>query len=354
MGTQWATTYAAQIAEHMTQALMVTDPEFRVLHGNKRVAELLQVSDVAELVGTRLTSQADSGAIIVSPGFQHEVSGEALDGHYHLTSPFGKEVEVQLTFVATEAPQEGFLVWLNAARSMEAIDNEVFQSEKLAAMDNIVAGVAHELNNPMTAILGYSELLLQSEQNPRRKQRIALITEEADRCAKIIANMLSFTRSFGNKVEMANLGLLLDEVISLRAYQMRVDGIELDVQVDRNIPMSAVQPSAMRRLFLNIVHNAHQALQSVGDSNRHFDVALTYSDERIHIRMSDSGCGIPEDVRYKIFDPFFSTRPLGEGMGLGLSVAYGIVHEHKGKIWMEPRDGGGTTILMEFPINQPT
>lgn len=354
MGTQWATTYAALIAEHMTQALVATDHDFRILHGNKRFAELLQVSDVSEVIGHCFSTNARADAIGVSPNFLGEGGDPVANGRYQLITPAGAEVEAQMTFVVTETPQAGYLVLLSSVVNTDVRDDEVFQSEKLAAMDNVVAGVAHELNNPMTAILGYSELLLQTEQNPRRKQRIALITEEADRCAKIIANMLSFTRSFGNDYEMANIGMLLDEVISLRAYQMRVDGITLNVDVDRNIPMSAVQPSAMRRLFLNIVHNAHQALQAVASDRRQFDVSLSYTEERIRILMSDTGCGIPEDVRYKIFDPFFSTRPLGEGMGLGLSVAYGIVHEHKGKIWMEPREGGGTTILITFPVNQPT
>lgn len=352
--TQWATAYAARIAEHMSQALLVIDTEFRVMHANQRAAELFQVSDEAALIGIPLSPTPDENAIAVSPSFLGQSPSTVVSGRYHLTTLAGAEVEVHITFVATDSPQEGYIVLLSSAATMEALDKEVFQSEKLAAMDNIVAGVAHELNNPMTAILGYAELLLQTEENARRKQRIALITEEADRCAKIIANMLSFTRSFGNDYEMANLGLLLDEVVSLRAYQMRVDGIELNIQVDRNIPMSAVQPSAIRRLFLNVIHNAHQALQDASLTERRFDVELAYTDNRVRIRMSDSGCGIPEEARYKIFDPFFSTRSLGEGMGLGLSVAYGIVHEHKGKIWMEPRKGGGTSIHMEFPINQPT
>ncbi len=352
--THWATAYAAHITEHMTQALLVTDAHFRVLHASQRAAELLQVPDVAELIDTCLSSTASEEAIGVTPDFYRDSSDAVVDGRYHVLAPGANEVEVHITFVATREPQEGYLILLERVAVIDAIDAEVFQSEKLAAMDNIVAGVAHELNNPMTAILGYSELLLQTEQNARRKQRIALIAEEADRCGKIIANMLSFTRSFGNDYEMANIGLLLDEVISLRAYQMRVDGVALNIQVARNIPMSAVQPSAIRRLFLNIVHNAHQALQEVPTTARRFDVDLACENDRIQIRMSDTGPGIPEEVRYKIFDPFFSTRPFGEGMGLGLSVAYGIVHEHKGKIWMEPRDGGGTSIHIEFPINQPS
>jgi two-component system NtrC family sensor kinase len=230
------------------------------------------------------------------------------------------------------------------------LERECLQAEKLAAMDNVVAGIAHELNNPMTAILGYAELLLSSESDPKRKQRAGLIAEEADRCAKIIANMLTFTRSYGKKLELANINSLLEEVVSLRAYQMRVDHVRIHAFYDSGIPPIMAQPDAIRRLFLNLVHNAHQALLEVPETRRDLWITTTLNDGGMHIQIADNGPGIPETVRYKIFDPFFSTRPFGEGMGLGLSVAYGIAHEHKGRIWMEPRVGGGTNINVELPV----
>jgi signal transduction histidine kinase len=202
----------------------------------------------------------------------------------------------------------------------------------------------------MTAILGYAELLLATESDPRRKQRTALIAEEADRCAKIIANMLTFSRSYGKKLEVANINSLVEEVVSLRAYQMRVDHVKIHARYDAAIPPILAQPEAIRRLFLNLIHNAHQALLEVPENHRDFWVTTTLNGGAMHIQVADSGPGIPEKVRYKIFDPFFSTRAFGEGMGLGLSVAYGIAHEHKGKIWMEPRVGGGTTINVELPV----
>ena len=131
---------------------------------------------------------------------------------------------------------------------------------------------------------------------------------------------------------------------------MRVDGVDVMTRIAADLPNLQVQPSAIRRLFLNIVHNAHQALIMVPRERREFVAAAKLDGESLAIELSDSGCGIPEDVRYKIFDPFFTTRSLGEGMGLGLSVAYGIVHEHGGTIWMSPRVGGGTTFHIELPL----
>ena len=151
-------------------------------------------------------------------------------------------------------------------------------------------------------------------------------------------------------MESANVGALLDEVVSLRAYQMRVDGVDVMTRIAADLPSLHVQPSAIRRLFLNLIHNAHQALMAVARERREFVAAAKLHGETLAIEVSDSGCGVPEEVRYKIFDPFFTTRSLGEGMGLGLSVAYGIVHEHGGKIWMSPRVGGGTTFHIELPL----
>ncbi|MCF6286254.1 MAG: HAMP domain-containing histidine kinase [Candidatus Hydrogenedentes bacterium] len=349
----WATEYAAQIAENCTQALFVTDGEFRVVHANEQAAALLGTTAADQLIDLHLGEAGGESEIQFSPGFIGGDRGSAQNGRYQLVTSFRDgNLRIDAKFVQTKTDPLSCLVLLTAVPDVAILDQQFFQSEKLAAMDNVVAGVAHELNNPMTAILGYSELLLATETNPKRKQRIALIAEEADRCGKIIANMLTFTRSFGNKLELADVGTLLEEMVSLHAYQMRIDGISVHTALSDQIPQCSVQPSAIRRLFLNIVHNAHQALLEVPEGQREFWASARFEDGMIRIEIADSGPGIAEEVRYKIFDPFFTTRPFGEGMGLGLSVAYGIVHEHCGKIWMDPQEGGGTAIKIDLPLEK--
>lgn len=311
----------------------------------------------SEVLGLPFHSAAESGGIRIFPSFLCEESNAPQDGRFTATTKFGADFPVELTFLRSKtdlAPTSDWLVLATDLTQRINLERECLQAEKLAAMDNVVAGIAHELNNPMTAILGYAELLLATEKDPRRKQRTALIAEEADRCAKIIANMLTFTRSYGNKLETTSVNSLIEEVVSLRAYQMRVDQVKIHAHYDAAIPAILAQPDAIRRLFLNLLHNAHQALLEVPESRRDLWVITTMKEDFMHIEISDSGPGIPETVRYKIFDPFFSTRPFGEGMGLGLSVAYGIAHEHKGRIWMAPRMGGGTSIYVEFPSGRPT
>lgn len=352
--SHWATQYAAAITEHMAQAILVTDDAFDIIHANPEAARILGATSGTDLHGVSLGKSGKGRSILFTPALRSRGDFAGLTGRYRIKTLGGQELEIDATFADSKTTPGTHLILLKNVDISRVTDQQVYQSEKLAAMDNIVAGVAHELNNPMTAILGYAELLLATEENPKRKQRIALIAEEADRCAKIIGNMLSFTRSFGNAFEMANVSALLEEVVSLRAYQLRVDGVEIRSEIERNVPMTSVQPSAIRRLFLNILHNAHQALLEVPQAQRKFSVSSCLKDGNIAIAISDSGPGIAEDVRYRIFDPFFTTRSLGEGMGLGLSVAYGIVHEHHGKIWMEPRENGGTIMKIELPTGDYT
>ena len=347
--THWAASYTESIVENCSQGLLELDASYRITQCNRAAVAMLGARKAAELTGLGLHATELGGGIKIEPDFIAPESGLPVNGRYSASTEFGAELPVELNFLP--APDgDAWAVLLTDLTQRVSLDREHLQAEKLAAMDNVVAGIAHELNNPMTAILGYAELLLASESDPKRKQRTALIAEEADRCAKIIANMLTFSRSYGKKLEVANINGLVEEVVSLRAYQMRVDHVKIHAHYDAAIPPILAQPEAIRRLFLNLIHNAHQALLEVPENKRNFWVTTTLNGGSMHIQIADNGPGIPEKVRYKIFDPFFSTRAFGEGMGLGLSVAYGIAHEHKGKIWMEPRVGGGTTINVELPV----
>ncbi len=354
--THWAARYTDILVESCSQGLLQLDHSYRILQANRKAAIFFGARKSEDLIGLVLHASDGGEGIRLEPRFISPEFGDPLDGSYTASTRFGAELPVEIAFLPLPEGDDSGASWLALLTDLTVrvnLERECLQAEKLAAMDNVVAGIAHELNNPMTAILGYAELLLSSEMEPRRKQRAALIAEEADRCAKIIANMLTFTRSYGKKLESVNLNSLVEEVVSLRAYQMRVDHIKIHAYYDRAVPIILAQPDAIRRLFLNLVHNAHQALLEVPESRRNLWVMTGVTEEAIHIQVADNGSGIPETVRYKIFDPFFSTRPFGEGMGLGLSVAYGIAHEHKGRIWMEPRVGGGTSMNVELPLPKP-
>lgn len=342
----WATAYAAQLAEHSEDGIIVLDGSRRIQQANARAAELAGARETGDLLGLQFGWESDAASVRLDCPFAVTDGNGSVPGT--LSSEFGAELPVEVKSFPVEA---GGLLLLIADRSRRIeLERAAIQAEKMAAMDNIIAGIAHELNNPMTAILGYSELLLATETDPKRKQRASLIAEEADRCGKIITSMLTFTRSYGNTLERGNVNAILEEVIELQSYQLRVDGIRIHSFYDQEIPDFPLVPAGLRRLFLNLVHNAHQALRASASEIRNLWVLTESRTESVLVQIADDGPGVPQEIRDRIFDPFFTTRSLGEGMGLGLSVAYGIVREHGGRLWFEPRVGGGSAFYVELPI----
>lgn len=350
----WVDEYAALLAEHTIQGILLTDHAFRIVQANKRAAALLGALNVSNLVGIPLHSGEALQGVQTDVPFVVDTQEGPRSGRYNIATEFGAELAAELEFFPAPVPADtasrGYFVLLTDAEPLVDLERAAFQRERIEAMDNIVAGIAHELNNPMTAIMGYAELLLETEKDPKRKQRIALIAEEADRCGKVIANMLTYTRSYGKTLETASVNEILDEVVRLQSYQLRVDSIRIHSFYDESVPSCQLLSAGLRRLLLNLIHNAHQALLEVPAEKRNLWAMTERHGDAILLQISDSGPGVPKPIRHKIFDPFFTTRPLGEGMGLGLSVAFGVVNDHHGKIWLEPRVGGGATFNVELPI----
>lgn len=346
--SHWAAEYAALLSDHCEQGILLTNSAFSITRANPRAVAILGAASQTELEGARLHGEEVAAGIRLHPDFAGADGAGPRSGRYMVTAGDSVAFPAHVDFL--DAGGGDWLVLVADRTRQVGLDQEAFQSEKLAAMDNIVAGIAHELNNPMTAILGYAELLLETERDNARKQRISLIAEEADRCGKIIKNMLTFTRSHGHALETGNVNDILEEVVGLQAYQLHVDGIKIHGFYDQAMPVMNLQPEAIRRLFLNLIHNAHQALIEKNDGRRNLWAMTECRDGACFIQIADDGPGIPAAIRHQIFDPFFTTRTFGTGMGLGLSVAYGIVHEHGGKIWMEPRVGGGTAMNISLPL----
>ena len=352
--SHWAAGYVALLADHSIQGILLLDNRRIILQANTRAADLLGVRNVSDLLGKTLYAEEGSACLATDQAATGDEGASPRSGRYMLSLPAGTATPADFEFLGLNGEglpgRPHFLVLITALSPGEERDRLNLQTEKLAAMDSIVAGIAHELNNPMTAILGYAELLLATEKDPKRKQRVALIAEEADRCGKIIASMLTYTRSYGRALETAHVNVVLGEVLDLQAYQLKVDGIAISTAYDQTIPASQLLTAGLRRLFLNLIHNAHQALLEVPIGSRHLWISTELRANSIFIQFADSGPGIPKADLNRIFDPFYTTRPLGQGMGLGLSVAFGVVHEHNGKIWAEPRPGGGAALNIELPL----
>jgi signal transduction histidine kinase len=228
-------------------------------------------------------------------------------------------------------------------------------SQKLAALGQFVAGIAHELNNPLQSVLGHLELLRHDRQLPRELvSSVRLIHREADRAANIVHRLLIFAGSRSAARRRVNANAALSRAVALRARACRNAGIEIVRRLDPRVPRTLGDALLLQQALLNILLNAEQAIAGRnGHPPNGFDriVARTRAErDRIVIEISDTGPGIPPDVIPRIFEPFFTTKEVGQGTGLGLALAYGIIQEHGGSIAASAPSEGGTEFRIELPL----
>ena len=234
----------------------------------------------------------------------------------------------------------------------EALRKRLTQSEKLAALGQLVAGIAHELNNPLQGVLGHLELLRATGTFPKgfRKQ-MQTIYREADRAAKIVRNLLVFAGSRRLAPRSVRLNAVLQKVVALRAAACRACDIEVVRHYDEQVPSVQSDPLLLHQAFLNIVMNAEQAVVATGRAGR-IEITTSAQGDRIVTTVRDSGGGIPAEALSRIFEPFYTTKEVGQGTGLGLAIAYGIVQEHGGDIVAANHPEGGAIFTVNLPAKQ--
>jgi two-component system NtrC family sensor kinase len=240
------------------------------------------------------------------------------------------------------------------------LEEQLLRSEKLSAIGQLVAGVAHELNNPLTSISGFTQLMLRDTGLPAQvHEDLTHIGTQAERAAKIVQNLLVFAREHKPQRLPIDLNEVLRSTLSLRAYQLRVDNILVQLDLASGLPLTVADPFQLQQVFLNLINNAHQAMVERGGQGKLslrsavVNVAPGAADAppaSLRVAIGDNGVGIPAGNLNKIFDPFFTTKPVGQGTGLGLSICFGIIQEHGGKIWAESEIGSGTTVYVDLPL----
>jgi signal transduction histidine kinase len=235
--------------------------------------------------------------------------------------------------------------------NLKTTQQQLVQSEKLSGIGEFVAGVTHELNNPLTCILGFAELLEDEPLPENIKQDVRQVVNNAHRCRRIVQSLLSFARQHKAERKPVQLNTLIDDVLEIVAYQLRTSSIEVERKYDSALPKVMADPHQVQQVIINIVNNARQAIEEHQRSGK-ITVATETADGLVRVHIHDSGPGIPEPVLAKIFDPFFTTKEVGKGTGLGLSLCYGIVKEHGGSITVRSAPGEGATFTVEIPIGE--
>jgi len=234
-------------------------------------------------------------------------------------------------------------------RDLQVTQQQLIQSEKLAAIGQLVSGVAHELNNPLTGIWGTTQLIMRRGVDESLREDLEVIQQEASRAVKIVQNLLSFAREHKSEKRLASIHEALERTLELRAYEMKTSGIELEVELHPDFPETSFDFHQMQQVFLNIIVNAEQAMSEAHGGGK-LSVRTEKGDGKIKISFTDNGPGISRENQAKVFDPFFTTKEVGKGTGLGLSICYGIVLDHGGRLWLDSEVGKGTTFTVEMPI----
>jgi signal transduction histidine kinase len=243
----------------------------------------------------------------------------------------------------------GHLLCFRDITERKMMDNRLVMIDRLSAVGEMVSGVAHEINNPMTSIIGFSQLLQEKVVDDDIKSKLIIINKEAQRAARIVRDLLTFSRKHVSQKQPGQINNVIDDVLALRSYEHNLLNIKVVKHLEPGLPLVIMDYSQIQQVFLNMVINAEYFMSDAHQKGR-LVITSERTDDIVKIGFADDGPGITPENMKQIFDPFFTTKPVGKGTGLGLSICHGIVTEHGGKIYVESQPGKGANFIVEFPI----
>ena len=278
--------------------------------------------------------------------------GEAMPGvyEYHIRRPNGDVRTLQSSAVPiTYKGKPATLAVLRDITELKQAEQRLIETSRLASIGELAAGVAHEINNPLSIILGFSQLLLEQELDESAKKDVMTIVQEANRATKVVRDLLAFARQHDTPKGVIALDETLEKALSLKASDLQANNIEVAIDVAPDTPVVLGDEGQLLQVFINIMTNAQQEMAEAHGSGK-LEITVARSNGKAIISFADSGPGIAEEHLARVFNPFFTTKGTGKGTGLGLSVSYGIVVAHGGRLWAESEEGEGATFKMELPV----
>jgi PAS domain S-box-containing protein len=344
--------FSSKILSHTQSLILVTDTEGVISYANRRWGGLgFQQNQILGRPLPELCAPPRRPAL--RDALAEVARGQQVD-NFDLPLIRGDGVSAQ--FSVNLSPISGddgrvssIVVVMTDVTDSAMLRSKLMHAEKMAAVGNLVAGVAHEVNNPLTAILGFTDLLMENPELPESARRdLRVILQEAQRTKQIVQNLLSFARQMPPQRKPIQLNSILQRTVHLRSYDFISHGIQVIEHLDEALPQVVGDSHQLQQVFLNIVNNAYDAVRDTGRSAR-IEIGSAVVGAFVEISFRDNGTGISDPDR--IFDPFFTTKDVGKGTGLGLSICYGIVREHGGEILCHNNhDSEGATFTVRLPI----
>ncbi len=329
----------------ITQAICILDARGVVRRANRIFAGL---------VGTAVTALPGRPWLgLLPPVWADPVMRALADpGNTSVEVRAGERILLLTAYPTTEADGGAVLVFEDQTEKRR-LQDQLIQSEKMSAIGQLIAGVAHDLNNPLASVVGFSDFLAEAGEVPERlAEPLQVIRQEAERAATIVKNLLSFARRQEGERRRQPIKPILESTLQLLANQLMASRIEATLRVEAGLPDVEVNGNQIKQVFVNVINNGAQAIAETGQGGRIWVTAKRWLDG-VAVSVTDSGPGIPEEIAARVFEPFFTTKPEGKGTGLGLSICQGILKEHGGRLTLEAKPGAGATFIVELPGTTP-
>jgi two-component system NtrC family sensor kinase len=342
-----------QLIESANAMIGVVDEQGKLIVFNRRFEEVTGFSK-AEALGSDPLS-------LYVPKESHELilrkmrdQTAILHSEVPIVSKGGDPLVITWSAARVKLPsgKDGVVFVGRDVTEQRRMQEELTQSQKLASIGELVSGVAHELNNPLTVVMGYSQML-SAEQNfsPRHAEMAQKVFDAATRSKKIVENLLAFARKRKLEKHEVNLNELMESTLALREHNFMVNNVKIIRNYDLAILATYGDGHQLQQVFLNLINNAFDAMSGSNNGGT-LEVKTYRSNGRAILEIIDDGPGVPESAQEKVFDPFFTTKEVGKGTGLGMSLSYGIMREHGGRIYLDKTYRDGARFVVEIPLTE--
>lgn len=329
------------VFDTITDLAFILDTNGRLVRCNKPFANMFG-KHPRELVGK------DISEFLVHPLFQN-FDTKDIDNNLELNFN-GKIFSVTHTRFDFE-DQENIVFFLRDITDIKKIREHLFIKDKYTSIGTLASGIAHEINNPLTGIIGFTQMLKMINGCRENSELLDKILECADRCKRIVESLLIYSRQKPATKSLETVNDIVERTIDLIGYNLKKNNIVVEKEL-QEIPIALLDGQQIQQALINMILNAQDAILLAKREKGLIKIKTEFnqSEKKIYIKISDNGTGISDEVKVRIFDPFFTTKPFGEAMGLGLSIAYGIIKEHNGDIFVETKEGVGTTFVIMLTV----